>query len=1510
MNNQTNLWIKLRPRLPSGIGRLVLMACLFLALLLGQVTLTPAGMSSALLDEPELLASGNPYDVAVRGGYAFWTDRQVELCVPGSGEGRLIRVNLTTLTATTLRVGSDCDFDPANVAADDDHVYYIDLASETIQRIPVGGGAPITVASGREFKRTLALDSTHIYFSDAEGVRRVLKAGGTPDTLAAGYDITKLALDDDYVYWTEWVGGDAIRRAPKEGGVVDTLLSDSGLDGPWGIAVDDTHVYWTEMGSGQARRMPKTGGTPDDLVSPDSFYWGMDIAVDGTDVYWMDTGGGPNGRLRKAPKGGGAVENLALGLSACTGLNLTATHVYWGDGDGVKRLSIEASEVRVDLTIFDMEITQGIQNLDPATPDVPLVAEKTTFVRAYPFVDTADTPFVTAWLRGFRGGVELPGSPVSPIDPTVYVTSRGVYRPSLSETFNFWVPPSWRSGTVEFQVEINPAGAIPESNTGNNTFSKTVTFHSRPPVCPVMVPVRTHAPRYDIDSPGFWDIIGLMRRLWPVPDVWVYYQSDDDAEVELCWWGIFPYPCSGPYELPDDDWKIIASLVIRDIFSDDPDECDDIDARTHYVGMVHPDTDTGTLLGYATYDWASALFVKMLTDPADSGNVPYFTPRGGAILAHELAHNEDRMHVDCGGAPDIDTGYPYPPCQIDNVGPDRHYGFDSHSMSVIRPDEARDFMSYGGPQWVSDYTWEALFNRLGSSSSREMAAAETLSPEVLTQAPEILVVTGVITETTGAASLEYLYRLPQGEIGEKKLRKLGERQLSLFRSGAAYSLDLQDTSGAVLASHSFNPPDPNEGGIHQQFLLTVPFEPQTARVVLLREGAEKAARDVSPNLPQVHVLTPNGGEVISNELTIKWEAEDEDNDALLYTIQYSPDLGETWRVVATNVPTITLTISDTISLPGSQQALIRVIANDGVNTGSDTSDEPFTVLPHPPIAHIFSPADGATFAPGTQIILTGMGIDAEDGPLGDEALSWLVDGEYQGEGKELALTGLAPGSHVVALKATDSNEMTAGHSISIFVGPTIYLAPSPSTVSVSGTFTMEIRIDDIENLYGAQVELSFDPTIVEVVDAYDFAPGVQIEVGDFPVPDVVLQNAVNNSTGGIAYIISLQGPKPPGVSGSGVLARIVFHGLEEGTSEVEFTRVILADPQSVEIEALSRDGLIVVQQATGTVSGKVILERRASNAGASVAVDGLSATTPEDGSYTVASVPPGEHTVSVSRMSYLRTWREVTVTAGETLNLPDVTLLGGDVNKDDHIDHADGILIGQAWNSTPTSPRWDERADITDDDAVNILDMVAVYFNWDQRAPGPWAATTLAPSPTQAQIPKVPRSQTARATTRVIISPSVAMAPGLGSPIRVDIYVEDVADLYGFRVQLSFDPTIVRVRDADPYSPGVQIIPGDFLDPFNQFVLVNTADNLQGAIDFSVTQTYPAEARDGSGVLGAIIFEGVEEGSSAVHFDEVSLLDDTLPDPLEIPAETQDGMVTIASSQRFIYLPIILKSHS
>ena len=85
-------------------------------------------------------------------------------------------------------------------------------------------------------------------------------------------------------------------------------------------------------------------------------------------------------------------------------------------------------------------------------------------------------------------------------------------------------------------------------------------------------------------------------------------------------------------------------------------------------------------------------------------------------MAQELAHNYGRQHVNCGDHPDnVDRNYPYPPCQIAEVGAASYYGFDVTTRQPIQPNQTADFMSYADRTWVSDYTWRACSTVLPAS---------------------------------------------------------------------------------------------------------------------------------------------------------------------------------------------------------------------------------------------------------------------------------------------------------------------------------------------------------------------------------------------------------------------------------------------------------------------------------------------------------------------------------------------------------------------------------------------------------------------------------------------------------------------------------------------------------------------------------------------------------------------------------------------------------------------------
>jgi len=123
-----------------------------------------------------------------------------------------------------------------------------------------------------------------------------------------------------------------------------------------------------------------------------------------------------------------------------------------------------------------------------------------------------------------------------------------------------------------------------------------------------------------------------------------------------------------------------------------------------------------------------------------------------------------------------------------------------------------------------------------------------------------------------------------------------------------------------------------------------------------------------------------------------------------------------------------------------EKALFKVIASDGVNTGQDQSDGTFQVARKAPVAFIIAPNEGAHFVPEQQVMLVGEGYDPEDGNLPDAGLSWSSDRQGDlGTGRQLSVTGLQVGRHVITLQARDSDGQIKTASRAIYVGMPIYL---------------------------------------------------------------------------------------------------------------------------------------------------------------------------------------------------------------------------------------------------------------------------------------------------------------------------------------------------------------------------------------------------------------------------------------------------------------------------------------
>ncbi len=68
------------------------------------------------------------------------------------------------------------------------------------------------------------------------------------------------------------------------------------------------------------------------------------------------------------------------------------------------------------------------------------------------------------------------------------------------------------------------------------------------------------------------------------------------------------------------------------------------------------------------------------------------------VIAHELGHNRSLFHAPCRATTWVDPNYPH---RLGTIGA---WGYDAGSGRVVHPNHF-DFMSYCGPNWVSDYNY-------------------------------------------------------------------------------------------------------------------------------------------------------------------------------------------------------------------------------------------------------------------------------------------------------------------------------------------------------------------------------------------------------------------------------------------------------------------------------------------------------------------------------------------------------------------------------------------------------------------------------------------------------------------------------------------------------------------------------------------------------------------------------------------------------------------------------------
>lgn len=413
----------------------------------------------------------------------------------------------------------------------------------------------------------------------------------------------------------------------------------------------------------------------------------------------------------------GTITALALLLSSISACSATSTPDDSSGGNppiGVaKPLLIAVPGVSVrEISLYQGIKRQIMVDGAPVETGVPIVSGRDALFRVFVDVTSEYAPGTTVTARLYFEGVDEPFE-----SQVFWAGPASSDEKLLDSTINIKVPGDVIKPDAKYRLELGEVGEFPPSSVPlfyppNKELAPLAADPTDATLKIRLVPVQYKADgsgRLPNTSPErVQEFIAAFRAMYPIANIEIDVRD--------------PLPWSQAASANGTGWDVLLDRVatVR--------QQDGVPLNVYYYGIFNPADSLsqycagGCVAGLGYTSSAKDSFAKAAIGLGYEG----YNNIASETALHEVGHNHGRFHAPCQTG-DPDTKYPYA------GGKTGVWGYDERLEKLFAPTTA-DIMGYCTPVWISDYTYNALFDRIKAvNASARMVVPEALQNRAYTR---------------------------------------------------------------------------------------------------------------------------------------------------------------------------------------------------------------------------------------------------------------------------------------------------------------------------------------------------------------------------------------------------------------------------------------------------------------------------------------------------------------------------------------------------------------------------------------------------------------------------------------------------------------------------------------------------------------------------------------------------------------------------------------------------------